>query len=133
MSRDLCLGVDVVGHETVREPDGLAMSSRNAYLDADQRRAAAALSGALRAAQACAAYGVPAARRAASSVLAEAGEALDVDYLEILTPDLGEITDEHPTTPTAARVLVAARVGPTRLIDNLPLTLGGRDPVKAGS
>ena len=62
MVRDLCLPIDVVGAETVREPDGLAMSSRNAYLDAGQRRAAVALSRALRAAQERASYGVPAAR-----------------------------------------------------------------------
>ena len=51
MVADLCLGVEVVGAETVREPDGLALSSRNRYLDADQRAAAVALSRALRAAQ----------------------------------------------------------------------------------
>ena len=74
MVRDLCMGVEVVGAETVREPDGLALSSRNRYLDDDQRAAALALSRALRAAQERAAYGVPAARWAAMSVLkAEAG------------------------------------------------------------
>lgn len=123
MCRDLCLGVDVLGVPTVREADGLALSSRNRYLDPEQRRQATVLSRALRAGSDRAAYGLPAARWAAMRVLDEEPE-VDVDYLEIRTPDLAEVVDEHPATPTAARILVAARVGTTRLIDNLPLTLG---------
>jgi pantoate--beta-alanine ligase len=123
MSRDLCLGVEVVGVETVREPDGLALSSRNRYLDPEQRRQALVLSRALRAAQERAAYGVPAARWAAMSVLREEPD-VDVDYLALRTPELGELP-EHPLDPVPGRVLVAARVGATRLIDNLPLTIGG--------
>ena len=89
MVRDLCMGIEVVGAETVREPDGLALSSRNRYLDDGQRAAAVALSRALRAAQERAAYGVPAARWAAMSVLkAEAG--LELDYLALTSTDLGE-------------------------------------------
>ena len=122
MSRDLCLGVDVVGVPTVREPDGLALSSRNRYLDHEQRRQATVLSRSLRAAADRAAYGLPAARWAALRVLDEEPD-IDVDYLQIRTPDLGEVLDERPGEPTAARILVAARVGTTRLIDNLPLTL----------
>ncbi len=80
------------------------------------------LSRALRAAQDGAPYGVAVARRAALAELDD--EALDVDYLEIRTPGLGEV-GEGASPPTEARVLVAARVGGTRLIDNLPLTLGG--------
>ena len=57
MSADLCLGVEVLGGETVREPDGLALSSRNRYLDPEQRRTATALSRSLRAAQAAARRG----------------------------------------------------------------------------
>jgi pantoate--beta-alanine ligase len=121
MSRDLCLGVDVVGVPTVREPDGLALSSRNRFLGPDERRAAVRLSRALRAAQHSASYGAAAARRAALAELDD--EAVDVDYLEIRTPDLATI-DEETSGPTEARVLVAARLGGTRLIDNLPLTLG---------
>jgi pantoate--beta-alanine ligase len=115
MVRDLCLGIEVVGAETVREPDGLALSSRNRYLDAGQREAATALSRALRAAQHRAPYGVPAARWAAMSVLrAEAG--VELDYLALTSPDLGD-----PPETGEGRILVAARLGATRLIDNLPI------------
>jgi pantoate--beta-alanine ligase len=126
MSRDLCLGVEVVGAETVREPDGLARSSRNRYLSPDERCRAAVLSRALYAAQERAAYGLPAARWAAMNVLDEVPETdLVLDYLAIRTPELAEVTDPHPSRPAPARILVAARVGATRLIDNLPLRLGG--------
>jgi pantoate--beta-alanine ligase len=126
MSRDLCLGVEIVGAETVREPDGLALSSRNRYLGPEDRERATVLNRALRAAQDRAAYGLPAARWAAMRVLDEVPESeLDLDYLAIRTPELGEIDDPHPDRPVPARVLVAARLGTTRLIDNLPLTLGG--------
>jgi pantoate--beta-alanine ligase len=121
MSRDLCLGVDVVGVPTVREPDGLALSSRNRFLRPDERRAALLLSRALRAAQDSASYGIGAARHAALAELND--EAVDLDYLAIRTPDLGEIEDDA-SGPTEARVLVAARLGATRLIDNLSVTLG---------
>ncbi|HET9840635.1 MAG TPA: pantoate--beta-alanine ligase [Nocardioides sp.] len=124
MSRDLCSGVEVVGAETVREHDGLALSSRNRYLAPEERRQATVLNRALRAAQDRAAYGLPAARWAAMCVLKEEPE-LDVDYLAIRTPDLAEIDDPHPLGPIPARILMAARIGSTRLIDNMPLTLGG--------
>ncbi len=133
MSQDLCLGVDVVGAETVREPDGLALSSRNRYLSPADRERAAVLSRALRAAQARAAYGLPAARWAAMRVLDEVPESeLDLDYLTIRTPELDEVVEPHPAEPIEARVLVAARVGTTRLIDNLPLTLGGATSPRVG-
>jgi pantoate--beta-alanine ligase len=126
MSRDLCLGVEVVGAETVREDDGLALSSRNRYLSPEDRRRATVLHRALRAAQQRAAYGLPAARWAAMCVLDEVPESqLDLDYLTIRTPELTEVEEPHPHLPTPARILVAGRFGSTRLIDNLPLTLGG--------
>jgi pantoate--beta-alanine ligase len=127
MSRDLCLGVEVVGVPTVREPDGLALSSRNRYLDPEQRRRAVVLSHALRAGVEHAAYGVSVVRRAAMGVLAQE-PAVELDYLAIRTPDLEEVADSQPERPVEARILVAARVGTTRLIDNLPLTLGGSAP-----
>lgn len=121
MVADLCLGIDVIGAPTQREPDGLAMSSRNAYLDDDQRRRAAILSRALYAAQDQAAYGKPAARGAAMKVLEE-DQDLELDYLAIRAADLSELED-HPD-PVDGRILVAARFGATRLIDNMALSLG---------
>jgi pantoate--beta-alanine ligase len=132
MAADLCLGVEVVGGETVREPDGLAMSSRNRYLGADERADAAALSRALFAAQGAAHLGVDGALAAARAELRRT-HLVDLDYLEVTAPDLGPAPDRGP-----ARMLVAARVGSTRLIDNVALTLGppsvvepSRDPADA--
>jgi pantoate--beta-alanine ligase len=135
MSQDLCLGVDVVGAETVRESDGLALSSRNRYLGPEDRERATVLSRALLAAQERAAYGLPAARWAAMRVLDEVPESeLDLDYLAIRTPELGEVVDVRPADPVPARILVAGRFGTTRLIDNLPLTLGGAtSPIPGGT
>jgi len=118
MCRELELGVEVVGCPTVREPDGLALSSRNAYLDAGQRSQATALFRALRAGQQAAGDGVAAARAAAGAVLGEA-PGVDVDSLVVTDPDLGD-----PPALGAARMLVAATVGRTRLLDNVALTLG---------
>lgn len=122
MAEDLCLGIEIVGAPTVRDADGLALSSRNRYLEPEQREAALALSRALRAAQERARYGVPAARWAAMREL-KAEPRVDVDYLALRTPDLAEIEDDHPDA-LEARILVAARVGTTRLIDNMPLHVG---------
>jgi pantoate--beta-alanine ligase len=118
MVDDLCMGVDVVGVPTVREAGGLALSSRNAYLDDPARQHALTLSQALAAAARSAEAGPAVALAAAHAVLDdEAG--VDVDYLALTAPDLGE-----PPERGAARMLVAARVGGTRLIDNTALTLG---------
>jgi pantoate--beta-alanine ligase len=114
MVRDLNLPVEIVGVPTVREADGLAMSSRNRYLDADQRELALGLSAALRAG---------AAEHDPESVLVAAGNALSgreivLDYLELRGTDLGE-----PPLDGDARLLIAARVGTTRLIDNIAIRL----------
>jgi pantoate--beta-alanine ligase len=115
MVRDLELDVEIVGVPTVREPDGLALSSRNRYLSADERRAALALSRALR---------EGATRADGDSVLAAAAKILDdeagirVDYLALTGTDLGPVPASGP-----ARLLVAAKVGTTRLIDNVPVRL----------
>nr|WP_222132497.1 pantoate--beta-alanine ligase [Pseudonocardia sp. C8] len=117
MVRDLDFPLQVVGVPTVREDDGLARSSRNAYLDPEQRRAAAALSRALAAGAAVSAQGHDAVLAAARAELA-AEPAIDVDYLELRDADLGPA----PASGTG-RLLVAARVGTTRLIDNVPVAL----------
>ncbi len=118
MVEDLCLGIEIVGAETVREPDGLALSSRNRYLDAVPRVEAGALSRALFAARDAAHHGATAALVAARAELATTYD-VHLDYLEITSPDLGPAP-----TSGEARMLVAARVGTTRLIDNVALDLG---------
>lgn len=122
MVLDLNMGVEVVGAPTVREADGLALSSRNRYLDAEQRDAATALSRLLRVAQHAAEYG-PASALAAARAELRAAQGVDLDYLVVTDPDLGELPPDVPPG-TEARILVAARVGTTRLIDNLPLVFG---------
>lgn len=119
MVADLCMGIDVVGAETVREDDGLALSSRNRYLDADERRRAGALSRALRAGVLKATDGPDAVRAAALAEL-EATPGVELDYLVVTDPHLGD-----PPAAGEGRVLVAATVGNTRLIDNVPVFLGG--------
>ncbi|WP_151477678.1 pantoate--beta-alanine ligase [Streptomyces albicerus] len=167
MVRDLNFGVEIVGVPTVREADGLALSSRNRYLSATERRTALALSQALFAgsdrhaaqealrararevpatraraealsaigesraaadahAVAKAAPGGPAAVRAAARLVlddaARLNPPLALDYLALVDPsDFTEIPDDHTGEAVLA---VAARVGTTRLIDNIPLTFG---------
>lgn len=117
MVRDLDLPVAVVGVPTVREADGLALSSRNAYLSPEQRASATVLHRALTAGAGMAARGPQAVVEAARAVLAEE-PAVGLDYLELRDADLGPAP-----TSGRARLLVAARVGPTRLIDNVPVQL----------
>jgi pantoate--beta-alanine ligase len=117
MAQALALGVDVQGCPTVREVDGLALSSRNAYLSPDEREQAPTLYRALRAGAAAANDGPDAVIAAARSVVDDIG--LDLDYLALTDPDLGE-----PVPGQDARLLIAARVGKPRLIDNVGLTLG---------
>src|SRR5215217_4682383 len=118
MARELALGVEVVGVPTVREDDGMALSSRNRYLTPELRCSAAAISAALRAAAGAGPRGADAVLTAARDVLAGAPD-LVPDYLELTGPDLGPAPVAGP-----ARLLVAARAGSTRLLDNIAVTLG---------
>lgn len=118
MVADLNLNVTVVGVPTVRESDGLAMSSRNRYLDDAQREAATVLSAALAAGEHAAPAGAAAVLEAATAVL-DASPAVEVDYLQVRGPGLEPAPADGP-----GRLLVAARVGATRLLDNAAITLG---------
>lgn len=128
MARDLDLTrphVDrIIGVPTVREADGLAMSSRNRYLSPDQRAAAAVLPRAMQAAVAAITTGAPVAETlAALETQIIAGGFASVDYAV-----LADSTSLAPLTALGkapARLLVAARIGSTRLIDNLPVTRPG--------
>ena len=122
MVLDLNMGVEVVGAETVREPDGLALSSRNRYLDDEGRLQATTLWATLHAAQEGARWGVDVALDSARAEL-RASDGVDLDYLVITDPDLADLPADVPPG-TEARILIAARVGNTRLIDNMPLLLG---------
>jgi pantoate--beta-alanine ligase len=116
MAIDLNLDVDVIGMETEREEDGLALSSRNAYLDAAQRAAAIALPNALKAAVVAIEAGktVSAALSAAKAAIRSAGFA-KVDYVALVNAATLEPLDSNDVP---ARILAAARIGNTRLIDN---------------
>jgi pantoate--beta-alanine ligase len=121
MARELNFPLDVVGVPTVREHDGLALSSRNRFLDAGQRQAAVALSAALVAGAHVSAQGVEAVLSTARATLAAVPE-VELDYLELRAPDLGPAPEKGD-----ARLLVAAKVGTTRLIDNAAVLLGDGD------
>jgi len=120
MARDLDFPVEVVGWPTVRETDGLALSSRNMYLSDRDRIAALSLNQALQAGAAAGRGGPRAVLDAAGQVLA-AEPAVAVDYVALV--DEQTWTDADNDT-ARARLLVAARVGTTRLIDNVSIDLG---------
>lgn len=129
MASDFDLDVEIVAAETFREPDGLAMSSRNRYLDPGQRIAARALSAALRDAAALAGSGerdARAIRRAMRERIA-AEPAAELDYAEVADAETLEPL-ERLEPGRRAVALIAARVGPARLIDNALLPPGGSDP-----
>ena len=126
LAADLFFDVEVVVCETARETDGLAMSSRNAYLDADGRRAAPVVYAALLAARAAWRDGATDAadlRAAARRTLASEPRVAAVEYVSV--SDVATMAEVDAVPPPgaapAALVSVAARVGAVRLIDNLPL------------
>jgi pantoate--beta-alanine ligase len=118
MVADLNVDVAVVGVPIEREADGLAMSSRNRYLSEAEREQAGALSAALLAGMYAASGGAGAVIDAARAVLDEV-PAIDVDYLELRGIGLEAVPPSGP-----ARLLVAARLGKTRLLDNIAVDIG---------
>lgn len=119
LTTDLNLGVDIVGAPIVREADGLAVSSRNSYLDASQRQVAAHFPAALAAARRALLDGmkVSAALDVARIALTAAGIG-EIDYLELIESDSLALLRERRN---GARLVGAVRIGQTRLIDNIAL------------
>jgi pantoate--beta-alanine ligase len=116
MVRDLAFPVEVIAHPTVREPDGLALSSRNAYLGPDDRKKAVVISQALEAGRAALDHGSGTeGAEAAMAELLRSIDGIEVDYARAVDPD----TFEHPAPDRDVLLAVAARVGPARLIDNV--------------
>lgn len=126
MTTDLLLPIEVVGHPILREADGLAMSSRNVYLSAEERERALSLSRGLAAAQRAFAggeRGVGALRRLAEAEIVP--RATSVDYVTVADADALVPLEDAARTPERVLLAVACRVGKTRLIDNVVL---GEDP-----
>lgn len=121
LNTDLDLGVAIIGLPTLREPDGLAMSSRNTYLTPDERQRALSLSRGLRAAQALAQQGETEVATLVAVIRAQLAQAnAREDYVEVCDAvDLKPLARLTPGQP--ARALVAAWLGSTRLIDNVSL------------
>ena len=121
MAADLHLASEIVGVPTVRDPDGLALSSRNAYLSADERRRALALPDALSNARLAIESGgpVPAALAKAKQSLVDAGF-LKVDYFALVDATTLEPLE---TAKNPMRLIAAATIGRTRLIDNVPVVV----------
>jgi pantoate--beta-alanine ligase len=117
MASDLNLAVKVMGAPTVREADCLAMSSRNRYLSAAERQRAAAMPQALRAAVAAMRTGTPPAEAAAEAAAELTRAGFAVDYVEVRAADTLAPVTSLANGP--ARILAAARIGGTRLIDNM--------------
>ena len=121
MVADLAIGVEIVGIPTVRDADGLALSSRNAYLSADERHRALALPHALQTARGAILSGeaVPAALASAKASIGEAGFA-SIDYLALVDASTFEPLD---VPRGEMRLIAAATIGGTRLIDNIPVEM----------
>ena len=121
MARDLHMPVRILAHETVREPNGVAMSSRNRYLSPEQLAQATAIPAALAAAQTLAKTGVTDAAklRAAASDVLTAQPALKPQYCEIV--DLETMAPVASTAGLRCAIAIACHLGATRLIDNADL------------
>lgn len=117
---DLHMDVDVIGVPTVREADGLALSSRNQYLSDEERQQAAVLPKTLQHVGASVSAGeeiVSTIDNAKKVLLADGFQ--EIDYLEIVDGNLQRVTSQP--VPADARVVVAAKIGTTRLIDNMAI------------
>jgi pantoate--beta-alanine ligase len=130
MVRDLHLPIEIVGHPTMREHDGLALSSRNAYLSAEERERAKAIPHGLAAAVEAWNHG----ERSAAALIALArspiqATATSIDYVALASPTTVAPLAEDATCAGRTLLAVAARYGTTRLIDNVVL---GEDPAPAG-
>jgi pantoate--beta-alanine ligase len=124
MVKDLGFPIEILGGETTRDADGLAQSSRNLYLSAEQRRAAGAMQAALHRASVRLSLGA-----APSDVLEEARRLImasgftEMNYVSLVDPDsLEDLPDAPLPSGTVARLLGAAWLGKTRLIDNISVT-----------
>jgi len=135
MVADLEAGLDIAAVATVRDPDGLAISSRNKFLSGPERRTARLLPVALRAGQDAAHAGPAAVLKAAGEVLGVTTDPpLQLDYLALVDPDRFEPAGDDLAGP--ALLVVAADIGTTRLIDNTPLSFAAQDgppPAAAGT
>lgn len=126
MARDLFVPIEIVGHPTMRESDGLALSSRNAYLSPDERQKARAIPEGLSAAVAAFAGG----ERSVAALISAARSRIErtatsIDYVAVADPVRVAPLADDATVDGKALLAVAARYGSTRLIDNVVL---GEDP-----
>lgn len=125
MAEDLNLGVEITGVDTVREPDGLAMSSRNAYLSAEERRAARCIPASIEEAQREFEKGV----RHAGAIVEKVKKVIEredlavIDYIKVCD---GATLEDVERIEGGARLFLAVRVGRARLIDNCPIGLEPR-------
>ena len=115
MTRDLFLGIEIIGHPTVREPDGLALSSRNRYLNAEERQRAAAFPAALATA---AQESTPAQIVAQATALIAQGTGTAPEYVELID---AETLEPLAALDRPAVLAAAVKIGETRLIDNVRL------------
>ncbi len=124
MVRDLNFDLQIIGVPTVRETDGLAMSSRNKYLSADERRRALAISQGMHAADAALKQGehsVTALKNLVTARLREAQAEIDyVNFIDAVTLKALDVVDDR------AVILIAAKIGTTRLIDNATIVASAR-------
>jgi len=121
MVRDLCFQVEIVGHPIVREADGLALSSRNVYLDTQQRQDALVLQKALRRAEAAIAGGERDAARLLTLVRGELASAGETDYVGLVDAESFapiDVLERNAVLP------IVVRFGSTRLLDNLQIEIG---------